>query len=495
MVKKKCAIIGSGLGGLAAAIRLSVMGFEVDVYEKNSCPGGKADQILENGFRFDSGPSVLTMPFVLEELFQSAGVHINDFIKLKKLEINCKYFYDDKTIINAYSDQKEFINELVNKTSEQEENILKLFNQTKNIYELTAPIFLFNKLWEPKEIFNKKSLKLFMKLNKPDLMRTMHESNSKYLTDPKVIQLFDRYATYNGSNPYSAPSVLNVISHVENLIGAFVPKKGIHSITEALYELALKLNVKFYFDQDVTKIIISNNSVEGIQINNEKIEYDFVVSNADVNFTSKNLLGISDAQSKYDHDLKEPSSSAIVFYWGIKGSHKELEIHNILFSSDYKKEFDDIFIKKIIPDDPTIYIYCSSKFNNDDAPAGYENWFVMINTPYNSGQNWEDETEKLKEKVIIKIKKILGIDLTQKIVFENTLTPKCIEEKTNSLKGSIYGMSSNSKYSAFFRKKNISSKFNHLYFVGGSVHPGGGIPLVLLSAKIASGLIYKRELN
>ncbi len=495
MAKLKCAIIGSGLGGIAASIRLSLMGFEVDVYEKNSCPGGKAGQVLGNGFRFDSGPSVLTMPFVLEELFQSAGENMSDYIKLKKLEINCKYFYDDKTIINAYSDQHKFINELVNNTSENEKNITKICTQTKNIYELTAPIFLFNKLWEPNQIFNRKALRSFLKLDKIDLMRTMHESNSKYLTDSKVIQLFDRYATYNGSNPYSAPSVLNVINHIENGIGAYICTKGIYSITESLIQLASKLNVRFYFDQEVKKIIHLNGRAEGLITKNDKIKYDIVVSNADVNFTNKNLLGVSEKHSEHKFNSLEPSSSAVVFYWGVKGLHKNLEIHNILFSINYKKEFDDIFTKKIIPDEPTIYIYCSSKFNENDAPQDCENWFVMINTPYNSGQNWKYETEKLREKVIKKIKNILGIDLVDKILFEKTLTPESIEEKTNSLKGSIYGMSSNSKYSAFFRQQNRSHKIKGLYFVGGSVHPGGGIPLVLLSAKIASELIYKYELN
>ena len=495
MESKKCAVIGSGLGGLAVAIRLAVRGISVDLFEKNSYPGGKASQIKENCFRFDAGPSVLTMPFVLEDLFKCANENINNYLDLNRLKINCKYFYDDKTVINAYSDQNDFINELNIKTSEKEENIRRFFNQTKKIYELTAPIFLFNKLWKPKEIFNANTLKKFLRLDKIDLTRTMHESISKYLSDERVIKLFDRYATYNGSNPYTAPSILNVISYVENGLGAYIPDKGINSITEALYNLALKLNIKFNFGYEVKKINTSNRKVIGLKVNGKNLDYDFVISNADIRFTYEKLLNIPKVNSKNKFKNIELSSSAIVFYWGVKGKYKDLEIHNIFFSNNYQKEFDDIFNKKIIPEDPTIYVYISSKFNKTDAPEGYENWFVMVNAPYNSDQNWEAELKALKCKILKKINEYLGTDINYKIVFEKTLTPRDIEDKTNSYNGSIYGTSSNSKYSAFFRHQNKSKNIKGLYFTGGSVHPGGGIPLVLLSAKNASELISKYELN
>jgi phytoene desaturase len=490
---KKCAVIGSGLGGLAASIRLAAGGVSVDIFEKNPYPGGKTSQISENGFRFDSGPSVLTMPFVLAGLFESAGDNIDNYLKLKKIKINCKYFYHDGTVINAYSDQDDFIKELISKTSEKEENIRKYFDQTKIIYDLTAPIFLFSKLWKPKQVFNSYAFKNFLKLNKRDLTKTMHESNSKYLSDERVIKLFDRYATYNGSNPYTAPSVLNIINYVENGLGTYIPEKGVNSITEALYNLAVKFNVKFNFNSEVKRINTLNRKVIGLKVRNEDLNYDFIISNADVNFTYDKLLNIPRHNSKVKR--QEPSSSALVFYWGVKGNYKDLEIHNILFSENYEKEFEQIFEKKVIPEDPTIYIYISSKFNKTDAPEGYENWFVMVNSPYNRGQHWDAELISLKAKVLKRLKEYLGIDLKEKIVFEKTLSPKDIEDKTNSEKGSIYGASSNSKYSAFFRHQNKSKIIDGLYFTGGSVHPGGGIPLVLLSAKIAAELITKYELN
>jgi phytoene dehydrogenase-like protein len=177
----------------------------------------------------------------------------------------------------------------------------------------------------------------------------------------------------------------------------------------------------------------------------------------------------------------------------VEGIHPDLEIHNILFSQDYKEEFNDIFQRKSTPDDPTIYIYISGKFNPDDAPGNFENWFVMINAPYNNGQYWEKEIDKTRKSIIKKINEMLGIDISAKIVFEKIMSPPDFESRTNSTKGSIYGISSNSKFSAFFRHQNRSGKYKGLYFTGGSVHPGGGIPLVLLSGKITDSLIAQYE--
>jgi len=183
--------------------------------------------------------------------------------------------------------------------------------------------------------------------------------------------------------------------------------------------------------------------------------------------------------------------SGIVFYWGVQGNYSELETHNILFSTNYEKEFDDIFTRRQVPEEPTVYIYISSKFNSEDAPAGCENWFVMINVPYDSGQDWIKETSDAKETILRIIRKRLGIDIRNKIVFEQSSNPVDIEHLTGSDKGSIYGVSSNSRSAAFLRHPNKSSKINGLFFCGGSVHPGGGIPLVILSGKIASELVLK----
>lgn len=493
MSNKNCAVIGAGLGGLAAAIRIAKKGYHVTVFEKNKTPGGKASQIITNGFRFDTGPSLLTMPFVLQELFSAANENIEDHLDLRRLEIICKYFYSDGTVLNAYSNQTDFINEAVRKTKEKKENIEKFFSYSKIIYDLTADLFLFNPIWDLKNLLNGKYLKTLLHLKKIDTMRSMHAAITSFLNDDKMIRLFDRYATYSGSNPFDAPATLNIIAHVENGIGAYINNKGIYSITEALYNLALKVGVNFYFGANVNRILINDRKIVGVLVESQKLQFDIVVSNSDVNFTYTNLLN---EQLSLHSDLimkDQQSSSAIVFYWGVEGIHPELEIHNILFSDDYKKEFEEIFSLHQIPSDPTIYIYISSKFNKSDAPAGKENWFVMINAPYIVDSKYSAPIEALKLIILKKIKSTLSIDLSNKIKSETILTPAEIEIGTNSYKGSIYGVSSNSKFTAFVRQPNRSRKYKGLYFAGGSAHPGGGIPLVLLSAKITADLVSKYE--
>ncbi|MCX8011204.1 MAG: phytoene desaturase family protein [Ignavibacteria bacterium] len=495
--RKNVAIIGAGLGGLSAAIRLAHSGFNVDVFEKNSNAGGKANQIYQNGFRFDTGPTLITMPFVIEELFKEVNECIGDFLQLEELDVVCKYFYPDKTTLLAYSNTERLISEFSNKTKDSANSITKFLKYSEDIYKLTAELFLFKSFSELKTFFNINALKTLLLIWKIDPFRSMHSAISSFFEDSKTIQFFDRYATYNGSNPFLAPATLNIIPYVEHKLKAVLPKQGIFQLSDAIYKLAVKAGVKFQFECEVKEILVKDNRVQGMIFaydnNLREKNYDVIISNADVNTTYKNLLPHLNLKSAKRYARLEPSSSALVFYWGIKGIHQELETHNILFSESYKKEFDELFSQKICPNDPTIYIYISSKKNKNDAPDGSENWYVMINAPYNDNQNWNDIVFKMRKKILEKIKIQIGIDLNNKIVCESFTTPLDIENKTGSFRGSLYGISSNSRYSAFMRQQNRSKEIKGLYFCGGSAHPGGGIPLVILSGKITAELINKYE--
>ncbi|RJP56422.1 MAG: phytoene desaturase [Ignavibacteriales bacterium] len=495
MAYKKVAIIGSGIGGLSTALRLSVLGYEVDVYEQSNSVGGKANEINKNGFRFDTGPSLLTMPFVLEDLFTSSGLNLSDYIEIKKLDVLCKYFYPDSTKIIAYSELDKFAEEIEFNTNDKADDIKKYLNYCKNIYDLSADLFLFKSFSEKKNFISKKAINTLLNIKKLDTHRTMHEANSSFFKDDKTIQLFDRYATYNGSNPFQAPATLNVIQHVEYNLGGYISNDGIYSIPKAIEKASRLKGVNFFFNSPVQKIIHEKKAIKGIEVNGKQLDYDIVVSNSDVENTYKNLLNDNSSSSVKKYSKLEKSSSALVFYWGIEGIYSELEIHNILFSEDYQKEFDDLFTKKITPTDPTIYIYISSKFQKDDAPEGHENWFVMINVPYNNQQDWEKEIQSSRQTILEKLNRILGIDIENKKVFEEVLTPELIEKKTSSISGSIYGISSNNKMAAFLRQQNKSKEYKGLYFCGGSAHPGGGIPLVILSGKITAELIEKYEIK
>jgi len=491
-MKQSISIIGSGLGGISAAIRLAHKGYRVTVYEKNPAPGGKAGEINDSGFRFDTGPSLLTMPFVVEELFAAAGEKMSDYLTLNKLDNLCRYFYPDGTVLNASSDPEKFGDEINRLTSDSKETLCRYLDYCRTIYELTSDIFLFKDLYSTKTYSNLKALKTFFRLPKIDPFRTMDAANRSFFKDERIIQLFNRYATYNGSDPYKCPATLNIISHVEYNIGGYFIEGGMHNLTKELFALAKRCGVIFRFSSPVEKIITEGKIVKGIELEGGGIiNSDAVVSNADVYSVYAKLLDDNYTKAAKKYNNLEPSSSALVFYWGVDITSGKLDTHNILFSADYKKEFTELFDKKTYPEDPTVYIYISSKFSKGDAPPGKENWFVMINAPTTQLSPPErgrlrGGINEIKETILTKIKKITGYDIKDKIVFENIMTPVDIESQTGSYGGSIYGISSNNRKAAFLRQANRSKHYKGLYFCGGSAHPGGGIPLVILSGKLAA---------
>ncbi|MDP5170853.1 MAG: phytoene desaturase family protein [Bacteroidia bacterium] len=480
----KIIIIGAGIGGLATSIRLRVAGHEVAIFEAASQPGGKLSEIRADGFRWDAGPSLFTMPQLVTELFELAGRRPEDFFEYEALPIITRYFYEDGTLINAFHDPEAFIQELLLKTDEKETNIRSLLAKSAELYEITNHVFLERSLHKLSTYLRKETLRSALQVHKLDAFRSMHASNTKRFADPRVVQLFDRYATYNGSDPYQAPATLNIIPHLEHSMGAFFPKGGMYAITQALFGLAQDLGVDFHFETPVQRITVDNGRVSGIVVDGEQIPADAVVSNADIVPTYRKLLPTQKAPEMV---LSQPrSSSALIFYWGMNKAFPQLDTHNIFFSDNYEEEFRQIWKVKSLSSDPTVYVFVSSKVEPTDAPSGCENWFVMINTPANTGQDWESLIAEAREHILQKLDRNLGEDVQSHIISQSILDPRSIESRTSSHQGALYGSSSNNPMAAFLRHPNFSRKLSGLYFCGGSVHPGGGIPLCLLSARIAT---------
>ena len=487
---KKAIIIGSGIGGLATALRLKAQGLDVVVFENNSYPGGKLSSFNLGQYRFDAGPSLLTMPHYIDELFELFNENPKDYFNYKRKDISCKYFWEDKTVLNAYSDKNKFINE-INKVLKVDKNIVtKYLLKAKKKYDLTKNIFLEQSLHKIKTYLSSDLIKGIFNLYIFQINKTLDTVNQDELKEPHLVQLFNRFATYNGSSPFKTPGMMTLIQHLEQEYGTFVSEKGMINISKSIFDLAKRNGVKFQFNKLVNEIVVKNNKVVGVKVNNTVIESDFVVSNMDIVPTYKKLLKKSYQPKKVLN--QERSSSALIFYWGIKKTFKNLELHNILFSNNYKKEFDSIFELGTISDDPSVYINITSKDVVSDAPKESENWFVMINSPNDTGQDWNEIIKTVRKNTINKINRTLNIDIESFIEFEKVFSPKTIEKNTQSYLGSLYGSSSNNKMSAFLRHPNFSKHIQNLYFCGGSVHPGGGIPLCLLSAKIVSELIKKQ---
>jgi len=488
-MKQNVGIIGSGVGGLALSIRLAQKGYNVTIFEQNNYPGGKLSELHLNGFRFDKGPSLLTMPSLIDELTNL--VKSDNKFEYQKLKTITNYFYSDGTRLTASADLNDFAEELHLKLNEKKETVIKYLKLNEFYFKTTEDLFLKQSLHQFRNFINFKTLKGILYSPILGLFSTMHKKNANTFINPKTVQLFDRYATYNGSNPYKAPALMNMISHLEFNLGAFLPLKGMYQITTHLVKLAEESGVNIKFNEKVEAITVDEkNQVKSIKSNGINYDFDIIASDIDINALYKNLLP---QKYKPKRLLKqEKSSSAYVFYWGINKEFKELGLHNILFSDDYKKEFDNLFNEDYPTDDPTIYINITSKYCKEDAPKGCENWFVMVNVPHNKKPNIEYAID-IRKNVIYKINKILDTNIEQYVLEESILDPIDIEKQTSSIGGSLYGNSSNNKFAAFLRHANFSSSIKGLYLVGGSVHPGGGIPLCLMSAKITSQIILDSE--
>ncbi len=488
MKNKGVAIIGGGLGALSGAIRLARLGFSVQLFEKNEKIGGKVNEVALGGYRFDTGASLLTMPSVIDELFDFAGFNRSDYLDFVPIDPICRYFFSDGSVMDASADKAKMKNAIAQLSTDDVEAYERFLKYAERIHDVTAEIFMFTPIHEFKKLIKPRHFQTLFRLHQIDPFRTVHQSVSRFFSDPRLIQLFDRYATYNGSDPFQAPATLNIIPYIEYGLGGYYIKGGIYRLIDVLESVACGLGVRIQTSAKVEKICHDGKRVSGVQVNGEKVETDYVLCGADAVVAHDELIDGYQHRSKKLNRL-EPSLSGMVFLWGVSAKHQKLAHHNIIFSGDYDAEFKQIFKHQQVPDDPTIYIAISNKTDVGHAPADGENWFVLLNMPYLApGQIWEKEKVRMRSVVLNKLKQI-GLDIADRIEVEQVYTPEDFSELYASNQGSIYGISSNSRTTAFKRLPNRSRVLERLYFAGGSVHPGGGIPLVILSGKMAATLI------
>ncbi len=493
---KQVVVIGAGIGGLATAIRLARAGFRVTVLEKNERVGGKMNIVQRNGYTFDTGPSLLTMPFIVEELFRSVGHRVEDYLQLVQVEPLCRYRWPDGTHLDASTHPDRMRAAIATLRQGDAEAFPRFMQHGKRLYDAAAEAFLYQPLWSLGLQGVLRNLRLVPRLVHLDPFRTYNTAVSSFFHDRRLQQLFNRFATYNGSSPYRAPATLLIIPYIEFAFGGWYIAGGIYRLTEALLRLAQSLGVVVQTNAPVARIVVEHMTARAVVLaSGEEIRADVVVSNADVDYTYRSLLGLNGRQAtSYD-----PSLSGLVLMLGVRQRFPSLQHHNIFFSSDYRAEFNALVEHRTIPSDPTVYV-CNTCFSDPQhAPEGGSNLFVLVNAPPLDGpssarrHNWSAWGREYRRIILDKLSS-MGIRIEdEKIEVEEMITPADFESRYHAWRGTLYGMSSNSRRSAFVRHRNTSSRIGNLYFVGGSVHPGGGIPLVLLSGKHAADLILRRE--
>lgn len=489
-------IVGGGIGGLVTAIQLADAGYAVHVFEQGSRVGGKCNVDQFDGCTFETGPTLVTMPFVLDKVFRTVGRRREDYITLRPVNPACQYRWSDGSRLDlpfALDDVIESIEAFAPGQGKQAKEYLE---HAREVYELTKDVFIFSPFDGFREFMKMKNLSMLPKLPRLRFASTLHKHNASYFTDPRLRQLFDRFATYNGSNPYKAPATLMVIPWVEIGFGAWYPEGGMYSIIDGLVRLATELGVSLHTNSRVASIVVKNKQARGVQLaTGEVFSCGHVVSNADVYVTRKHLLGLPVTEPR---DL---SCSGFVLQASVEAHDYGLAHHNILFADDYTREFAAIDDENFQDPQATIYISRSVAADASLASDNRENWFMLINAPANGvspvlnsseSPKWADQRERLVEQTLCRLE---AFGLRPNIHAYNVRTPDTMASEWSSYRGALYGASSNSPLSAFLRPRQKSRDVANLWYVGGSAHPGGGIPLVATSGMIAAELIKRTSHN
>jgi phytoene desaturase len=482
-------IIGAGIGGLSTAIRLAAAGVPAMVLEQSATVGGKMGELTADGFRWDTGPSVITMRHVLEELFASAGRRLGDYIELLPVDPLTRYFYPDGTQIDATRDLTRMLGQIETLASRDVEGYLSYLAHAARLHRITGPVFIYDKppTWRS-----------FLRVPpwealRVDPLRTMQSGIDRHVHSPHLRQLLGRFATYVGASPYQGASALNVIAHVELAGGVWYPSGGVYTIARALYRLAEELGVRVSTSAMVEAIRVVDGRATGVVVEGTLIPAAGVVANVDVSTVYERLLPPTAGVRRRLRQLRryEPSCSGFVLMLGVDQKYPTLAHHNIFFSANYRQEFTDIFRRGRPAADPTVYVAITSKTDVDHAPTGGENWFILVNAPATGGSfDWAREQDAYRDLVLDRLA-AHGYDVRQHIVVERRLTPDDLARKTGAFRGALYGTSMNGVLAPFRRPHNRSPDVAGLYFAGGTTHPGGGVPMVMLSGKLVTDLVLQ----
>ncbi len=486
---KKNLVIGAGLGGLAAAIRLARAGHAVEVWEKNDGPGGKLGELRIDDFRWGTGPSLLTMPHVLRELFAAAGERMEDHLELVRLDSACRYFWTDGAVIDEDA------------SFWSRPEVARFLDYARGIYELSGEAYLNHPPGDFWRAFTPRNWPKLRHLGKVATTRTLAAEVERRISDPRLRQIFLRFATYNGSSPYLTPATFNIIPYVEAEFGAWYVRGGMAKIAEALAALAQRNGVTFRFNT----IAVNWNGTQVTAHDGTRSRADFLVCNADAlsavdsrrppgDGLSPGFLAESFSNKDREKLLRPPlSTSGFILFLGVRGCDPRLGHHNIFFSDDYPGEFAEIHGGKISPREPTIYISVSSRTDPGHAPEGHDNYFILVNAPARDPkQPWTETEARGYRDLVLKRLERFGIDgLSRRIVAERIFTPSDFAARDLAHHGALYGWASHSIRASLFRPALRAPGTRNVFFAGGTTHPGGGIPLVLLSGKMAAALIQR----
>lgn len=490
---KKAVVIGSGLGGLSAAISLASDGFDVTLVEKNDKVGGKLNEMQKQGFTFDLGPSILTMPHIFRDLFKRAGKNFDDYVQIQSVEPHWRNFFEDGCVFDLSSDQLVMQQQLAKLDDNAYQQYQQFLDYSKKLTLACEQGYFSKGLDTLAEVINHHGL--LYSLLQFDMFRSMDQGVRRFIKHPKLVEVMDYFIKYVGSSPYDAPAVLNVLPFIQHAYGLWYVKGGMYELALGLEKLVLELGCKVLLETEVTQIKQDNSIAKCVYLNDGKsIQADVIVSNMEVIPAQKRLLGKSDQQIKSLNRFV-PSCSGLVMHLGVDRQYNQLAHHNFFYSEQAKQHFRAVFHDNKLSEDPTIYLVAPTKTDATQAPEGCE---VIKVLPHIANIDLEnpispEEYLAFREKVINKLER-MGLDnLSQHIVCEETWTPYDIESRYYSNQGSIYGVVSDRLKNLGFKLPQQDKQIKNLYYVGGSVNPGAGMPMVTLSGMLVADKINKEN--
>ena len=491
-------VVGSGLAGLATACTLAARGHRVHVFEKNEWFGGKAAELRQDGYRFDMGPTILTLPSVLRRIFQEADKNIDDYLDLVRLDPQWRCFFDDGATLDLVEDtaaMRENLTRLSGK-AEVADGYEKFIGISKRLHEVSKKFFFWRSvggIGDTMEVGGAFSLNVLKDVLALRMGKSVAGLVRSCVSDERAAQMIDHFTQYVGSSPEASPAVLCGIAHMQTEEGVWYPMGGTRAIPEAMFKLATDLGVEFTGDANVDQILQNNGNVTGLKLENgQQFEFDCVVSNCDAVRTHSELLAGTKAATKFSkRRTYEPACSGVVLYLGLSERYDHLLHHNFVFSHDPHEEFEYIYKRGEPAPDPTAYVCAPAITEPSVAPEGGEALYILVHTPYlREGHDWKKMLPEYREVILDKLERTGGMTgIRDRIVCESSLTPEGIHNRYKVLNGAIYGLASHGKWLGAFKPANRSNDVRGLYLAGGAAHPGPGMPMVMMSGWIAGDVV------
>ena len=489
---KKVLVVGAGLGGMSAAVSLAAEGFEVEVFEKNERIGGKLNLLETQGFRLDLGPSIIILPHLFRRLFDRAGRQMADYVQLQELSPQWRCFFEDRMVLDLHSDMRLMEAELA-KLGEDAAGYWAFMEYSRVLYRFVEEAYFERGSDTIQEILQGHGpVELLKKL---DLFASMDGGVARFVKSRHLRDMLDFFIKYVGSSAFDAPALMNLLPYSQLGFGLYYVVGGMYQLARGLGRLMDDLGVRVNLGAEVKQILKSGDRVEGVVLEGGVIHRgDVVVSNMEVIPAYRQLLGESGLLLKSYELLYEPAASGLVIHLGVNRIYPQLRHHNFFFAKDVKLHLDTIHRHKRLPEDATIYLVCPTKTDRALAPEGHDIIKILPHIPYIQDPPFSPQDyEALKQRQYDKLERMGLEDLRKHIVLEHVLTPDDLQRMYYSNRGSIYGVVSNRKRNYALKAPKQSSKYRNLYFVGGSVNPGGGTPMVVLSGQKAAELIVRNH--